>query len=88
MGELVEGALDRVFRLKVLPISLGIPWGINVGDMLGHLPLPVKLRVEVLPPIDVAERFGDDDDRAYDYVTSLMQETLVALAGERVLPIL
>jgi 1-acyl-sn-glycerol-3-phosphate acyltransferase len=80
--------LDRLGRLKVLPVSLALPWGVNVGDMLGHLPLPVKLRVEVLPPIDVAERFGDDDDRAYDYVTSLMQETLVALAGERVLPIL
>jgi 1-acyl-sn-glycerol-3-phosphate acyltransferase len=80
--------LDRLGRLKVLPVSLALPWGLNVGDLLGHLPLPVKLRVEVLPPIDVAERFGDDDDRAYDYVTSLMQETLEALAAERVLPFL
>src|SRR6185312_6054283 len=28
--------LDRLFRLKVLPISIAIPWGLNVGDMLGH----------------------------------------------------
>ena len=27
-----------MFRLKVLPISLALPWGLNVGDMLGHLP--------------------------------------------------
>ena len=80
--------LDRLGRLKVLPVSLALPWGLNVGDLLGHLPLPVKLRVEVLPPIDMAERFGDDDDRAYDYVTTRMQETLEALAGERILPIL
>ena len=52
------------------------------------LPLPVKIRVEVLPPIDVAEAFGDDDDRAYDYVTTRMQETLSSLAGRRVLPVL
>ena len=30
--------LDRMFRLKVLPISLALPWGLNVGDMLGHVP--------------------------------------------------
>src|SRR5947209_9495021 len=28
-------ALDRLFRLKVLPISLALPWGVNIGDMLG-----------------------------------------------------
>ena len=27
--------LDKMFRLKVLPISLALPWGLNVGDMLG-----------------------------------------------------
>src|SRR6185436_7627094 len=32
--------LDRMFRLKVLAISLALPWGLNVGDMLGHIPLP------------------------------------------------
>src|SRR3954469_16049973 len=31
-------ALDKMFRLKVLPISLALPWGLNVGDMLGHIP--------------------------------------------------
>src|SRR6202043_68867 len=46
-------ALDRVFRLKVLPISLALPWGLNVGDMLGHVPLPAKITIETLPAIDV-----------------------------------
>ena len=35
--------LDRLLRLKVLPISLALPWVINVGDFLGHLPLPAKI---------------------------------------------
>ncbi len=41
--------IDRMFRLKVLPISLALPWGLNVGDMLGHIPLPAKITIEVLP---------------------------------------
>src|SRR5213078_605632 len=37
--------LDKLFRLKVLPISLGLPWVVNVGDFLGHVPLPAKIVV-------------------------------------------
>ena len=78
--------LDKLGRLKILPVSLALPWGINVGDMLGHIPLPAKIKQEVLDPIDVQERFAGDDDAAYEYVTSLMQETLTRLAAERPLP--
>src|SRR3954468_4782833 len=80
--------LDKLFRLKVLPISLAIPWGLNVGDMLGHFPLPAKISVEALPPIHLREEFGDDPDvgEVYDHVTRLMQDTLDALAAERRLP--
>jgi 1-acyl-sn-glycerol-3-phosphate acyltransferase len=80
--------VDRAFRLKVLPISLAIPWGLNVGDMLGHFPLPAKIVVEALPPIHLREEFGEDPDvdEVYDHVARLMQETLDALAAERRLP--
>jgi 1-acyl-sn-glycerol-3-phosphate acyltransferase len=82
--------LDRMFRLKVLPISLALPWGLNVGDMLGHIPLPAKITVEALPPIYLREEFGDepDLDEVYDHVTRLMQDTLDAMAAERRLPLL
>jgi len=82
--------LDRLFRLKVLPISIGLPWGLNVGDMLGHLPLPAKITIEALPPIDLRREFGADPDldEAYDHVMRLMQETLDALAAERRFPVL
>jgi 1-acyl-sn-glycerol-3-phosphate acyltransferase len=82
--------LDRLFRLKVLPISLAPPWGLNVGDMLGHIPLPAKLTVETLPPIHLREEFGPDPDpdEVYDHLMRLMQETLDALASERRLPVL
>jgi 1-acyl-sn-glycerol-3-phosphate acyltransferase len=83
-------ALDRLFRLKVLPISLALPWGLNVGDMLGHIPLPAKITIETLPPINLREEFGPepDLDEVYDHVQRLMQDTLDALAAERRLPVL
>jgi len=83
-------ALDRVFRLKVLPISLAVPWGLNVGDMLGHIPLPSKITIETLPPIDLRAEFGDDPDidDIYDHLLRLMQDTLDALAAERRFPLI
>jgi 1-acyl-sn-glycerol-3-phosphate acyltransferase len=82
--------LDRLLRLKVLPISLALPWGLNVGDFAGHLPLPSKIVVEVLPRIDLREEFGPDPDvdEVYDEVVARMQDTLDALAAERRWPVL
>jgi 1-acyl-sn-glycerol-3-phosphate acyltransferase len=82
--------LDRMFRLKVLPISIALPWGLNVGDMLGHIPLPSKIIVEALPPIHLREEFGPEPDvaEAYDHLMRTMQETLDALAAERRLPVI
>ena len=82
--------LDRAFRLKVLPISVGIPWGLNIGDMLGHLPLPAKITIEALPAIDLRREFGADPDldEVYDHLVRLMQETLDALAAERRFPVI
>jgi 1-acyl-sn-glycerol-3-phosphate acyltransferase len=82
--------LDRMFRLKVLPISIALPWGLNVGDMMGHIPLPAKITVETLAPIDLRAEFGPDPDldEVYDHLVSLMQDTLDALAAERRLPII
>ena len=82
--------LDRFARLKVLPISVGPPFGINVLDLPGRLPLPAKITIEVLPPIDLRERFGPrpDTDAVYEHVTAVMQSALDRLADERTLPIL
>ena len=90
-GERVARALqlDRLFRLKVLPISLSIPWGLNVGDMFGHWPLPAKITVEAMEPIDLREHFGaePDVDEVYEHVTGVMQGKLDELSGERRLPL-
>jgi 1-acyl-sn-glycerol-3-phosphate acyltransferase len=83
-------ALDRMFRLKVLPISLALPWGLNIGDMLGHVPLPSKITIETLPAIDLRAEFGPepDLDEVYDQIVRMMQDTLDALAAERRFPVL
>ncbi len=80
--------LDKMFRLKVLPISLAIPWGINVGDMLTHWPLPAKLTVEAMEPIHLRESFGrnPDVDEVYEHVTTKLQAKVDELADERRLP--
>jgi 1-acyl-sn-glycerol-3-phosphate acyltransferase len=77
--------LDRMFRLKVLPISLSLPWIVNVGDMFGHIPLPAKICVQVLEPIDVQDMEVED---AYDLIIERMQRALTALQGERRLPVI
>ena len=82
--------VDRISRLKVLPISIALPWGLNVGDMLGHIPLPAKITIETLPAINLRGEFGPDPDvdEIYDHLIRLMQDTLDALASERRFPVL
>ena len=82
--------LDKLFRLKVLPISLSLPWIVNVGDFFGHLPLPAKITIQVLDPINLVDRYGKDPDidEVYEDLTSSMQATLDDLAAERTLPVL
>jgi 1-acyl-sn-glycerol-3-phosphate acyltransferase len=82
--------LDKMFRLKVLPISIAPPWGLNIGDMAGHLPLPAKIRVRVLDPVHLREEFGEqpDLDAVYDHVLSRMQASLDHMARDRILPVL
>jgi 1-acyl-sn-glycerol-3-phosphate acyltransferase len=81
--------LDRAFRVKTLPVSLALPWGLNVGDLFSHLPLPAKITIQCLPAIDLEERFGPAPDVAevYDGVVAEMQEALSRLAAERRLPL-
>jgi len=77
--------LDRMFRLKVLPISLALPWGLNIGDMFSHIPLPAKITIQVLEPIDVSRM---DVDKAYERVITQMQTALTGLSEERTFPVL
>ena len=76
--------LDKLFRLKTLPISLALPWGLNVSDLAGHLPLPAKITIEVQEPIDV----DGDDDTVNKAVLASLQAGVDRLAAERRFPVI
>jgi 1-acyl-sn-glycerol-3-phosphate acyltransferase len=82
--------LDRKYRMKVLSFSLGFPFGLSVLDFPPRLPLPAKITVQVLPPIDLRARFGNEPnlDEVYDAVVGEMQTALDELASERRFPVI
>jgi 1-acyl-sn-glycerol-3-phosphate acyltransferase len=83
-------SLDRLARLKVLPPVLGPPFGVTVLDIPGRLPVPAKIAIRVMPPIDLRSELGRqrDVEQGYRLVTSRMQRTLTRLGHERMLPVL
>ncbi|MDT5212418.1 MAG: hypothetical protein QOK18_657 [Mycobacterium sp.] len=76
--------VDKLLRLKTMPISLALPWGLNISDLAGHLPLPAKITIEVQEPIDV----DGDDDSVNDAVLASLQAGVDRLAAERRLPVI
>jgi 1-acyl-sn-glycerol-3-phosphate acyltransferase len=81
--------LDRLLRVKVFPAQVAPPFGLTIMDLPGRLPLPAKIVVRVLPPIDLTGELGarPDPDDAYELVTGKMQTALSRLAAERSMPI-
>jgi hypothetical protein len=67
-----------------VPISLALPWGLNISDLLGHIPLPAKIVVEALDPIDV----DGDDEVVHKKVVESLQAGVDRLAAERRFPII
>jgi 1-acyl-sn-glycerol-3-phosphate acyltransferase len=82
--------LDRLLRLKVLPLALGPPLGPTILDLPGRIPLPAKIVVQVLPPLRLRDRLGDDPDvdAAYELLVETMQDELTKLGEERRLPVI
>jgi 1-acyl-sn-glycerol-3-phosphate acyltransferase len=82
-------SLNKLARLKVVPPVIGPPFGVTVLDIPGRIPLPAKIRVRVMPPIDLRKALGRNPDveEGYKLVTSRMQRTLTRLANERSVPV-
>jgi hypothetical protein len=53
------------------------------------MPLPAKITIQVMPPVDLRERFGPSPDpgEVYDELTDDMQDALTDLSEERTLPL-
>jgi len=83
--------LHRLLRIDVAPVQIAPPWGVTVLDLPGRLPLPAKISIEVLSPIDLRGELGSacgDPDKGYELVTGRMQDALGRLAGSRALPLI
>lgn len=76
--------VDKRLRLKSVPISLALPWGLNISDLAGHVPLPAKITIEVQDPIDV----DGDDDTVDEAVRASLQAGVDRLAAERRFPVI
>ncbi|HKH53661.1 MAG TPA: 1-acyl-sn-glycerol-3-phosphate acyltransferase [Mycobacterium sp.] len=81
--------LDKLMRSKILPISFGFPFGLS-AVLPVNVPLPSKIVMQVLPPIDIVAEFGEDPDidEVDAHVRHVMQRALDELAKERRLPVL
>jgi 1-acyl-sn-glycerol-3-phosphate acyltransferase len=97
-GRWLADALDKVTGLKktlrgaTLPIIAGFPFPLAVEVLPAHLPLPAKIRTELLEPIEVdhdPERADDDAyvRSVYDRVEASIQAGMDALAARRRLPL-
>ena len=75
---------DKLLRLKSIPISLALPWGLNISDLAGHIPLPAKIAIEVQEPIEV----DGDDQAVHDKVMSSLQAGVDRLAARRRFPVI
>jgi 1-acyl-sn-glycerol-3-phosphate acyltransferase len=84
-GRWLANGLERLIGLKsklrgaTLPIISGFPFPLAVEILPMHLPLPAKIRTELLEPI----RVDTDTERAQDkeYVDSVYREVESAIQG-------
>src|ERR1700749_547296 len=81
--------LDKLMRVKILPISVGFPFGLSAVFPV-KVSLPTKIVMQVLDPIDVTAEFGEDPDidSVDARVRRVMQKALDKLAKERRLPVI
>ncbi len=97
-GRRLADGLDRLIGLKkrlrgvTLPIALGIPFGIAPEILPTHIPLPAKIRTELLEPVrvDTDPARVDDQryvDRIYHEVETAIQTGMDRLAKRRSFPV-
>jgi 1-acyl-sn-glycerol-3-phosphate acyltransferase len=87
--------LARKFRSDVVPLWIGLPWGLGFGP-LPHIPFPAKVKVSVLEPIRLWKELGETADpkdqkvllAGLDLVRSRIQAAADRLYAERRWPVI
>jgi 1-acyl-sn-glycerol-3-phosphate acyltransferase len=87
--------IHKLFRsADVLPLQLGLPWGLWFIPLLPPIPLPARIVSDVLPPVHLSELLGmtlephhADDPvivrAGFDAVLEIMRKGVSALYDER-----
>jgi 1-acyl-sn-glycerol-3-phosphate acyltransferase len=97
-GQWLASALDRftglgkTLRGANLPIIAGPPFGLAIEVLPAHVPLPAKIRTEILDPVEVDHDPERVDDQAYvqgvyDEVEAAIQAGMDRLAAKRKAPV-
>jgi 1-acyl-sn-glycerol-3-phosphate acyltransferase len=86
------GGLKTKLRGANVPIVAGLPFPLAVEVLPAHIPLPAKIRTEVLDPIEVdhdPERVNDTAyiQKVYDEVEAVIQAGMDRLAAKRRFPV-
>jgi 1-acyl-sn-glycerol-3-phosphate acyltransferase len=87
------GSLKSKLRGANLPIISGFPFPLAVEILPAHLPLPAKIRTEILDPIEVDDDPERVDDEAYvesiyKQVKADIQAGMDRLASQRSFPVM
>lgn len=80
--------LHERLRIGVLPLSFLLPYGLWFGPPPPYIPLPAKITIEILDPID-PPRVGDEAAADEEYVAdvastveAMIQQALTRLSGD------
>jgi 1-acyl-sn-glycerol-3-phosphate acyltransferase len=86
------GGLKSKLRGANVPIIAGLPFPLAVEILPAHVPLPAKIRTEILDPVEVDDDPERVDDgayvqRVYDEVEASIQAGMDRLAAKRSFPV-
>ena len=83
--------LKRLMRVKTVPFTFSFPFGLGLAGV-PSIPLPSKIKMRILPPIELRERASAADDpaaveRCFEQVRQTMQAGVDELAARRRFPV-
>jgi 1-acyl-sn-glycerol-3-phosphate acyltransferase len=76
--------VDQSRRLESFPVSLSIPWGLWIGPLPGYLPLPARIEIDVLDPIDAQTIKASSTAQIDKRVREALQATIDRRAAGRI----
>lgn len=88
-----RSGLGKLLRGATMPIIAGFPFPLAIEILPAHIPLPAKIRTEILDPITVATDPASADDTTYvdtiyQQAETAIQDGMDHLAKRRSFPIL